>query len=58
MLLLVFGHIDADHGVLVVEEKIGEGAGACGAQENKRTDGALGVVESGAGAADGVGYAF
>ena len=50
--------------MLVVEEKIGEGAGdfgfsyACGAQENKRTDGALGVAESGAGAADGVGYAF
>ena len=64
MLLHVFGHVDAQQGALVVEEKFGEGAGEFGfadagwAEENERADGALGIAQSGAGAADGVGDAL
>ncbi len=61
VLLHVLGHVDADHGGLVVEEELGEGAGglgladAGGAEEDEAADGALGVAEAGAAAADGVG---
>jgi len=64
VLLHVFGHVDANHGALVVEEKFGKGAGEFGfadagwAQENKRPDRPLGIAQSGARTADGVGDAF
>src|SRR5262245_39116898 len=44
VLLLVLGHVDADHGPLVVEEELGQGAGQLGfadarrAEENERSD--------------------
>src|SRR5580700_2406649 len=59
--LHVLGHVEADHGLLVVEEELGEGAGgfgfadAGGPEEDEGADGALGVAEAGAGTADGVG---
>ena len=43
----VFGHVDADHGVFVVEEELGEGTGsfgfadAGGAEKDEAADGAL-----------------
>ena len=61
VLLLVLGHVDADHGVLVVEEKLGERArqfgfaDAGGAQEDEAADGPVGVLEAGAGALHGIG---
>ena len=64
MLLHVFRHVDAEHGVLVVEQKFGESAGqfgfadASGAEKNKGADRALGIAESGAGTANGVGHAL
>ena len=64
MLLHVFGHVDAHQGALVIEKKFGESAGEFGfadagwTEKNERADGALGIAESGAGAADGVGHAF
>ena len=64
VLLHVLGHVDAHHGVLVVEQKFGESAGEFGfadagrPEENERADGALGIAEPGAGAADGVGHAL
>ena len=62
MLLHVFAHVDACHHVLVVEEVFGQGLGklgladASGAEEDERTDGAAGVVETGAGAAHGIAH--
>ena len=59
--LLVFGHVDTDHHVLVVEEHLGQGAcelglaDAGGAEEDEGADGALAVGEAGARAAHGVG---
>ena len=61
VLVEVLGHVEADHGVLVVEEEFGEGAGefgladAGGAEKEEGADGAVGVLEAGAGAADGLG---
>ena len=61
VLLHVLAHVDADHGLLVVEEKLGEGAGgfgfahAGGAEKNEGADGALGIAQAGAGTANGVG---
>ena len=61
VLLHVFAHVDADHGVLVVEEEFGERVGefgfadAGGAEEDEGTDGAVFVLQAGAGAAHGVG---
>ena len=37
VLLLVFGHVDADHGVFVVEQEVGEGAGELGFTDTRRT---------------------
>ena len=62
VLLLVLAHVDADHGPLVVEQEVGQGAGqlglahAGGAEEQERADGAVGVGEARPAAADGVGH--
>ena len=54
VLLHVLAHVDADHGVLVVEEEFGEGArgfglaDAGGAEEDEAADGLLGIAEAGA----------
>ena len=64
MLLLVFAHIEPDHRLIVVEQKLGERAGEFGfadagrAEEDERTDGPVGVVHPGAGADHGVGHGF
>ena len=64
VLLHVFAHVDAHHGVLVVEEKLGQRAGrlsladAGGAEEDERTDGAVRVLQAAAGTAHGVGDRF
>ena len=61
-LLHVLGHVDAHHGLLAVEQVLGQRlrelrlAHARGAQEQKRADGAVGVGEPGAVAADGAGH--
>ena len=61
MLLHVLAHVDADHGLLVVEQELGQRAGqlgladAGGAQEDERADRPVRVLEPGARAADGVG---
>ena len=58
MFFHVLRHVDPDHGALVVEEEMGKGsrefglADTRGPEEEKRTDGPVGVLESGAGAAD------
>ena len=60
--LHVFAHVDAHHVLLAVEERFGQRAGQLGfadagrAEENERADGALRVLEAGAGADDGVGH--
>ena len=62
--LHVFAHVDADHQLLIVEEKLRERSRqfgfphAGGAQENERTDGPLGVGESCAAAPHGVRHAL
>ena len=62
VLLLVLGHVEADHRVLVVEEELRERAGelgladARGAEEEERADGPLRVLHAGAGPADGRGH--
>ena len=59
VLLHVLAHVEADQRRLVVEEELGERArqlglaDARGAQEDERADRPLGVLEAGAGAADG-----
>jgi hypothetical protein len=59
--LLVFAHVEADEGAGVVKESFGEGAGefgfadAGGSEEEEAADGAVGVVEAGAGALNGFG---
>ena len=64
VLFHVFRHIDAYQCVFVVKQKLCEGAGqfsladAGGAEENEAADGPLGIAETGAGAADGVGHAL
>src|SRR5690606_23931933 len=60
--LLVLAHVDARHGVLVVEEDLAERLGqfglayAGGAQEDEAADGALLIAHAGAAAAHGVGH--
>ena len=62
-LLHVLAHVDADHGALAVEEVLGEDLGevgladARGAEEEETADGAVGVLQTGAVAADGLGDA-
>ena len=64
VLLHVFGHVEANDGAFVVEEKFREGFGefcfanACGAEEEERANGAILVLQAGAGAADGIGDSF
>ena len=54
-------HIEADHGVLVVEHHLGQGlaqfglAHAGGAEKDERSDGPPGILQAGAAAADRVG---
>src|ERR1039458_706855 len=61
VLLHVLAHVDADHGFVVVEKVLGEGADelgladAGGAEEDEAADGPVGIAESGAVAQDGVG---
>ena len=56
----VFGHIDADDVPFVVKEGFGQGFGkfgladACRAEEDERADGAVRVLDAGAGPHDGV----
>ena len=62
MLLLVLGHVDADHGPLVVEQKLGQRPRQLGLansgrpQENETADGAVGVLKPGARAQHGLGH--
>ena len=61
MLLHELAHVDADHGVLVVEQHFGERLAELGfadagrAAEDERADRAVGVLQAAAAAADGVG---
>ncbi len=54
-------HVDLDERILAAEHELGERLGqlrlahAGGAEEDERADGALGVLEAGAGAANGLG---
>ena len=58
--LHVFAHVDADHGVLVVEQKFGERAGQFRfadtgrSEKNEGTDGPIWILQAGARAAHGV----
>ena len=60
VLLLIFGHIDANHVVLVVEQIFRQRAGefgfadAGGPEENETSDRAVGIFQAGAGADDGL----
>ncbi len=60
VLLHVLGHVDTDHRVLVAEQELGERAGQLGladpgrAEEDERAGRALGVLQAGARAADGL----
>src|SRR4051812_15303628 len=62
--LHVLGHVDADHRLLVVEQEFCESArglrfsDAGGAEEDERADGTIGILQSSAGAADGVRHGF
>ncbi len=64
VLLHVLGHVDADHGVLVVEQKLGECtrqfglADAGRAQENERADRTLGIAQSCARTPNRIGHAL
>ena len=59
VLLHVFGHVDADHRVLVVEQELGQRLGQLGladagrAEEHERADRPVGVLQAGARAAHG-----
>ena len=60
MALLVFTHVNADHGLVVVKEEFGQRSGkfgfsdSGGAEKEKGPNRALGVAQSRAGAAQGV----
>ncbi|MNQ62342.1 hypothetical protein D3C85_766840 [compost metagenome] len=64
VLLHVFGHVDAGDGVVVVEQIAGQGLGQLGlaharrAEEEEAAQRLVGVVQTGAGATDGVGHGF
>ena len=61
MFLLVFAHVDADHGMLVVKQKFSQGARQLGfthtggAEEDKRSNRAVGVLQPGARTAHRIG---
>ena len=60
--LLELAHVHADHGLLVVEQELGQRpaelglAHAGGAQEDEAADGPVRVLQPGAGAPDGAGH--
>ena len=62
VLLHVLGHVEPDHGALVVEEELRQRPGqlglshAGGPQEEERADGPVGIAEARARAAHGVGH--
>jgi hypothetical protein len=62
VLLLVLGHVDADHRPLVVEQEVGQRPGQLGlahpggSEEEETADGAVGVGQARPAAADGVGH--
>ena len=62
VLLLVLGHVDADHGLIVVEHELGERPGelrladAGRAKEHEGAERAIGILQAGARAADGIGH--
>ncbi len=62
VLLLVLGHVDADHGALVVEERLGQRPGqlgladAGGPEEDEAADGPVGILQAGAGPHDRLGH--
>ncbi len=64
VLLHVFGHVDADHGALVVKKKFGERARQFGfadagrPEKNERPNRPLGIAQPGARTANRVGHAF
>ena len=64
VLLHVLGHVDAHHGVLVVEQELGQRARQFGfadagrAQEDERTDRPLGIAQPRARTANGIGHAL
>ncbi len=61
VLLAVLAHVDADQGLLVVEQEVGQGlrelslADAGGAEEHERASGPIGIGDARAGPADRVG---
>ena len=62
MAFLVLAHVDADQGVVVVEQKFGQCFGQFGfsyarcTQKNKRTDRPFGVLHTGTASAHGIGH--
>src|SRR5660398_154504 len=60
VLLHELAHVDAHHGLLVVEHELGQGSGefrlshSRGPQEDEAADGAVGVLQAGPGPAQGV----
>ena len=58
----VFGHIDPDHVLFIVEERLGQGLGqlgladAGGAEEEEGSEGPVGVLDPRTGAEDGFGH--
>jgi hypothetical protein len=64
VLLLVLAHVNAHHGVLIVEQEFCQGACQLGLadagwpQEDERPDRAVGVLQASPGAPDGVGDHF
>jgi len=62
VLLHVLGHVDADHVLLGVEQRLGQRARqlglahARGPEEDEGADGALRILEAGAGAQHGLGH--
>ncbi len=61
VLLVVLAHVNAHQGILIVKHEFGQRLGKLGfahagrPDEDERADGAFGVFEAGAGAADGIG---
>ena len=61
---LVFGHIDANHGVFVIEKGLGQRAGEFRladtgrTQEDERADRAIRILEAAAGTENGIGHGF
>src|SRR5665811_1484525 len=62
VLLHELAHVNAEHGLLVVEHELGQGPGELrlphpgGSQEDEAPDGAVGVLQAGPGPAEGVRY--